>query len=86
MKKTLLTFPTDLWARVLYDWAIAYRNEIIDTDQLMDSMIPLYFGKTLSFVKKTTKMTIQQAEEAIENDCITFEMTKPYLLRKWKER
>ncbi len=83
MKKDVFTFPTDLWARVLYDWAVAYRDAVVDRDLLMDSLIPLYFGKTLSFVKKTAKMTVQQAEEAIENDCMTFEMTKPYLIKKW---
>lgn len=85
MKKDLFTFPTDLWARVLYDWAIAYRGSD-DTESLMDSLIPLYFGKTLSFVRKTEKMTIQQAEEAIEEDCMTFETTKPYLVRKWDKK
>ena len=82
MKKDVFAFPTDLWARVLYDWALAYRDAE-DTDSLMDSLIPLYFGKTLSFVKKTEKMTIQQAEAAIEEDCMIFESTKPYLVRKW---
>ena len=82
MKKSIFAFPTDLWARVLYDWAIAYRDSD-NTELLMDSLIPLYFGKTLSFVKKTEKMTIQQAEEAIEQDCMTFETTKPYLVKKW---
>ena len=86
MKKDVFAFPTDLWARVLYDWAVAYRDAGTDQDLLMDSMIPLYFGKTLSFVKKTKKMTIQQAEEAIEDDCIIFEMTKPYLIQKWKRK
>lgn len=82
MKKDVFTFPTDLWARVLYDWALAYRNSD-NEDLLMESLIPLYFGKTLAFVKKTEKMTIQQAEEAIEEDCMTFETTKPYLVQKW---
>jgi len=85
MKKDVFAFPTDLWARVLYDWAIAYRDSD-DTDSLMDSLIPLYFGKTLSFVKKTEKMTIQQAEAAIEEDCMIFESTKPYLVRKWNKK
>ncbi|MFC1493826.1 glycosyl transferase [Thermodesulfobacteriota bacterium] len=84
MKKDVFTFPTDLWARVLYDWALAYRSSD-DEDLLMESLIPLYFGKTLSFVKKTAKMTIQQAEEAIEEDCMTFETTKPYLISKWMD-
>ena len=86
MKREIFTFPTDLWARVLYDWAVAYRDMIADQDLLMESLIPLYFGKTLSFVRKTEKMTIQQAEEAIEDDCMIFEMTKPYLIQRWKGR
>ena len=83
MKKEVFALPTDLWARILYDWAIAYRNKIVEENLIMEALIPLYFGKTLSFVKKTEKMTIQQAEESIEDDCMTFEMTKPYLIRKW---
>lgn len=85
MKKEYFDFPTDLWARILYDWALSYRDTD-DEDMLMESLIPLYFGKTLSFVRKTEKMTIQQAEETIEEDCMTFETTKPYLVRKWADR
>jgi hypothetical protein len=86
MKKREFSFPTDLWARVLFDVAIAYRDEILDRDTIMDSLIPLYFGRTLSFVKKAKRMSIKQAEEEIEEDCVTFEMTKPYLIQRWKKR
>ena len=85
MKEKEFAFPTDLWARVLFDMAVAYRDAIMDRDMMMDSLIPLYFGRTLSFVKKTKRMSIKQAEEAIEEDCITFEMTKPYLLKRWNQ-
>ncbi len=83
MKESEFTFPTDLWSRVLFDMALAYRDAVMDRDVMMDSLIPLYFGRTLSFVKKTKRMSIKQAEEAIEEDCMTFEMAKPYLLRRW---
>jgi len=86
MKEKEFNFPTDLWARILFDMAVAYRDATIDQSLMMDSLIPLYFGRTLSFVKKTKKVTIQEAEEAIEDDCMTFEMTKPYLLQRWKTR
>jgi glucosylglycerate synthase len=36
-------------------------------------------------VRRTRKMSIKQAEEAIETDCETFEMTKPYLLQRWEK-
>ena len=86
MKESEFDFPTDLWARVLFDMAIAHRFDTMDKDIMMESLIPLYFGRTLSFVKKTKKMSIKQAEEAIEGDCETFEMTKPYLVQQWKEK
>ncbi len=78
-------FPVDLWARLLFDIAVSYRDEIVDRDIMMESLIPLYFGKTLSFVKKTKRMSIAQAEEAIEEECMVFETAKPYLINRWKE-
>ncbi len=84
LKEKEFDFPTDLWARILFDWAVAYRDEISGREQIMEALIPLYFGRTLSFVKRTKKMTTKQAEEAIEEDCMTFERTKPYLLQRWK--
>nr|MBC8176810.1 glycosyl transferase [Candidatus Desulfacyla euxinica] len=86
LKEMEFNFPTDLWARLLFDTAVSYGEASVEPDEIMDSLIPLYFGRTLSFVKRTKKMSIKQAEEAIENDCETFEMTKPYLLQRWKKR
>ncbi len=86
MREQEFNFPTDLWARLLFDTAASYGEVGINEDDTMDSLIPLYFGRTLSFVRRTEKMSIKQAEEAIEDDCTTFEMAKPYLLQRWKER
>jgi glycosyltransferase involved in cell wall biosynthesis len=86
MKRTVFTFPTDLWARVLYDMVVGYRDNVFDRDLMMDSLVPLYFGRTFSFVKKTKRMSTRQAEDAIEEDCMTFEMTKPYFVKRWMEK
>ena len=83
LKENEFNFPTDLWARLLFDMALAYRDDVTRRDHLMDSLIPLYFGRTLSFVKRTRNMSIKQAEETIEEDCTTFETVKPYLLKRW---
>ncbi len=78
-------FPTTLWAKTLYDYAVAHHRKQIPAQELLPSLIPLYFGKTLSFVRKTERMSVQQAEEFIENECMVFEETKPYLLERWGE-
>lgn len=76
-------FPVQLWAKLLFDYAVAYRDQVVGETELLNSLIPLYFGKTLSFVRKTERMSVQQAEEFIENECMVFEETKPYLLERW---
>ena len=77
-------FPTQLWAKVLFDIAVAYRNLQNEREDIMDSLIPIYFGKTLSFVRKTERMSMKQAEEFIDNECLVVEETRPYLNQRWK--
>jgi glucosylglycerate synthase len=79
------SFPTQTWARILFDMAKAYAQaEEPKRAVLRDSLLPLYLGKVLSFVKKTERMSIQQAEDYVETECTTFEETKPYLLKVWE--
>jgi hypothetical protein len=86
MEKSVFDFPTDLWARILFDFVISYRDRVSDRDRMVDSLLPLYFGKAFAFVKKTNRMSARQAEETIEEDCAVFEMTKPYLVQRWLEK
>jgi glycosyltransferase involved in cell wall biosynthesis len=75
--------PIPLWANMLFDMAVAHRDRILPNEQLLDSLTPLYHGRTLSFVKATEGMALQQAEEYIEEQCLAFEEAKPYLLERW---
>jgi hypothetical protein len=77
------SFPSELWARILFSYAVAYKDMEDTREELLKSLAPLFLGKTLSFIKKTERMSVQQAEEYIENECMIFEETKPYLVSKW---
>jgi len=77
-------FPIEVWVKVLYEVAIAYKRNIGNNrKRLLIALIPLYYGKTLSFVKNTEKMSIQESEEYIENEALVFEKAKPYLVENW---
>lgn len=78
-------FPANLWAEMLVDFAVAYKNCKNGKKKLMESIIPLYFGRTCSYVIESEPMTIQQAEELIEDQCGVFEYSKSYLLNRWFE-
>ena len=76
---------------MLYDYLCFYnrfKNVFIEMSLplVLESMIPLYFGFTASYVKKTKDMSNQQAEEEIEKICLEFENLKPYLIENWEKR
>ena len=82
---TNFELPANLWAEILIDFAVAYKNGADEKQRIMESLIPLYFGRTCSFVVELEPMTIQQAEEVIEDQCIVFERSKPSLLTRWSD-
>ncbi len=78
-------FPSDVWARMLFDFAVAYRSPNRDRVELLDALMPFYFARTLTFVNKTRDMDTNEAEVYIENISRVFEEEKPYLLQRWDQ-
>ena len=81
--KKQIYYSSDLWARVLFSYAIAYRTNLVDREKLIDSMIPLYHSRNLSFINRTEKSSIKDAEEYLENVTRVFEKEKYYLIQRW---
>ena len=79
-------FPAELWVRLVYEFAVAYNSEDFKSDEVVDSLTPLYFGRTAGFVRETEKMTSAQAEAVIERLAKLFEEEKPYLVNLWRKR
>jgi glycosyltransferase involved in cell wall biosynthesis len=85
------SFPLDLWVKIIYDYIIFYHRfkhvfMEMSLPSVLESMIPLYFGFTASFVLKTRDMSNQEAEEEIEKICLEFEKQKSYLVKMWENR
>ncbi len=75
--------PDDLWARVVYDVAVAYHKRLLPRDHLLKAFTPLYLGRTATFVLETQALTSAEAETRIESLCKAFEEQKPYLVEHW---
>lgn len=76
-------FPEELWVKVIYDFALAYRNKVMSREHMLKSLTPLYLGRTASFVNETIESTAQDVEKKIENLCLEFEKQKEYLIKNW---
>jgi glucosylglycerate synthase len=77
------SFPQDLWARIIYDFASAYHKGSVHREHLLKSMIPLYLGRVASFVMENQESTAGEVEAKIESLCRVFEEMKPYLIKRW---
>ena len=76
-------YSDELWVKTVYNFATAFHNRIWPTDQLMKSMIPLYLGRTASFVIENWESSAEEVEIRIENLCQMFEQLKPLLIQLW---
>lgn len=81
---TSFRFADELWARVVYDFALGYHMRLMDRTQLLRSMMPLYLGWLAGFVNEVSNLDGIGAEERIERLCCVFESSKPYLISRWR--
>lgn len=79
-------YPSNLWARVLFSFAVAYKNDEIDRDAIVEALIPFYHSRVLSFVNRTKDLETRESEEYLENINRIFETEKYFLLEKWNEK
>ena len=76
-------FESTLWARIVFDFAIAFYLEDLERNKLLEALIPLYHSRTLSFVNTTSEMDTKEAEAIEERLNRNFESEKEYLIKHW---
>lgn len=76
-------FPDDLWARLIYDLVIGARDEPDLLDGRVAALVPVYFGRTASFVIENRDLSTDRAENQVERLAREFERLKPYLVQRW---
>ena len=76
-------FPAALWARTVYDFALAHHRREIASEHLIRAFLPLYLGRTASFVLEATTLDQAEVEALIDATCLEFERQKEYLERSW---
>jgi hypothetical protein len=77
-------FDDELWARIIFDFAVAHRMRVIGRDHLFGALTPLYMGWLASFITSLRNSNAHQAEDQIEKLGLAFESQKPYLISRWR--
>ena len=76
--------PDDLWARIVYDFALAHRLRIMNRDHLLRAMTPVYLAWVASYTIEVGMAAPTAIEYRLERLGAAFESQKPYLVSRWR--
>ena len=79
-----VNLPDELWARIVYDFALAHRLRTINRDHLLRSMTPLYLAWVVSYARELEIGAPTSIEQRIERLALAYEEAKPYLISRWR--
>ena len=78
-------FSDELWARIIYDIALAARGDTMDMDRLVAALVPIYFARVASLAIEARDMSAQQAETLVERQARAFESAKSAFVARWRD-
>lgn len=86
MDKPVASFRLDdeLWARIIYDFALGYRLRVLAREHILRSLVPLYLAWLASYIIEVRDRGDDEVEQRLERLCAAFEAQKPYLISKWR--
>ncbi len=79
-------YPADVWAKTVFEFAASYHRSVINRDHIVQALVPLYRGRSLSFLLENRDVSGEDLERNVESLCNEFERLKPYLLEVWADR
>ncbi len=82
MPPSSFLMPDSLWARIVFDFLLAYRLRTINRGHLLGALTPLYLGWVASHILQTASGT--DPERHVEAVAAAFEADKPYLVSRWR--
>ena len=72
-----------LWARIVYDFALAFHWRTLNRSHLLGAMTPLYLAWVASHLRAAGE-DAQRAARLVEAGAQAFEREKPYLVSRWR--
>ncbi len=78
-------FPAELWASIVVDYAVAYNKSALDGTLVLESMTPLYYGRTAGMVRESADMDAATFErEIVQAQAQVFQEQKMQLITRWE--
>jgi hypothetical protein len=82
MPQESFRMPDNLWARIVYDFVLAFRLRTINRGHLLGALTPLYLAWVASHLILVNSGI--SPERHVEDVAQAFETDKPYLVSRWR--
>lgn len=82
MEASSFRMPENLWARIVYDFLVAFRVRTINRGHLLGALIPLYLAWVAGHINVSTSG--MDPERHVEAVAAAFDADKPYLVSRWR--
>jgi hypothetical protein len=76
-------YDPELWARTVYEFAVAYHKAVIGRDHIVQALVPLFRGRAYTFLTENREASAEEVENNIEAVSQAFEGEKPHLIELW---
>jgi hypothetical protein len=77
-------FPAEDWARVVFDFAVAYHEQRLPRDHLLRALTPLYLGRVAAFLREAQAAPRARLAVLLEDVGRAFEVEKAGLVARWR--
>lgn len=77
-------FPADLWARIIYDFAVVFNRGDCDPYQVTSSLFPIYQGRLAAFWQEIAGLASVGREGTVAAQAVEFEEMRSYLQLRWQ--
>jgi len=78
-------FPVSLWAKIVLDFALSYNYGEDDPDRVIEALLPLYFGRTVSYMRESAGLTPAQREPLVRNIVAAYQQARTAFLQAWRK-
>jgi hypothetical protein len=74
----------ELWARIVFDFALGYRLRMISREHVLGALTPAYLAWVASYVREAKSAGEPALAGMLERIGAAYEAQKPYLVSRWR--
>ena len=83
MDEASFRFPAALWARVVYDFALAFHLRTLSRSHAVGALTPLYLAWAASYLRCVADNPAM-AEDRVQEQALAFKQERPYFISRWR--